>query len=60
MDQHLYQESKVTHEDYVIEGKANGKAEGPPNFKQPYGLHIRENIGYDRSSSTIYESMTNQ
>lgn len=56
MVQHLSQESELTHEEYGMEGKADGHAEGPPNFEQPIG--VRENNG--NSFSHIFEIITNQ
>lgn len=46
---HLSPESKVTHEDCIIEGKVDGRARGPPNFEQPSGIQLRENSGYVKS-----------
>lgn len=60
MVKHLSQESEVTHKDCVTRGKDDGQAGGPPNFEQPSVVQLRENTGYDRSPSHIYESMINQ
>lgn len=60
MVKHMSQKSEVTHEDCVTEGKVDGQDEGPLNVKQHNVVQIRENNGYDRSPSPIYESMANQ
>ncbi|CAI8588388.1 unnamed protein product [Vicia faba] len=67
MFQHLAQKSELSHEDWVIEGKANGQTGGPPNFEQPTSVRkkkLKKN-GYDivhpnRTTSHMFESVINQ
>lgn len=63
MYQHLSQKSELSHVDWVIKGRVDGKDEGPPILEQPTMVQknkVNKNSGYGIITSHMSRCMNNQ